>query len=349
MIHMFKSIRSVFPAFFCCFLIGITSATAKDSHYVGETQPKMRPQLQKTTSPAQMMEKTSSPFQTIVNQNAPDLVIELASWIDHIPNPGDTVGVNGVYKISIKNIGKATANSAIIRYSGMSLGGPAAPAALSGILTCPPLLPGRTSMLAWPPISTEKWWAGKYRLRVELDTPNSIPESNESNNTKTLDFMVIHPVPLGSSVNQQPPAISVPVETANKKPDLIIQQIKIEPNIPSPNDELHIFITYRNVGEAVSGEVSGTWYSFYRTGSDGVRHHIEGSNLLSMPYPLNPGEIRVFSWGHKLTPSNSNDEDQIVRSGDTIELALEIENNLTSSIPESNETNNTKSITFTLH
>ena len=347
MIHMFSSKRIVFPVFVCYFLIGISSAMARDTHFVGETQPEKRPSLQKT-SPAQMMKKTP-PVQTIVNQNAPDLVIESASWIDHIPNPGDTVGVNGVYRITVKNTGKATANSAILRFSGMSLGGPAAPAAFSGNLTCPQLLPGRTSMLAWPPISTEKWREGEYRLRVELDIANSITEGNESNNTKTLDFAVVRPVPLGSSVNQQPPAaVSLPMETANKKPDLIIQEIRIEPNSPLPNDELRIYITFRNIGEAISGQVSGTHYSFYRTGSDGVRHHIEGQNLLSMPYPLNPGEITIFNWSHELAPSNSNDENQIVRSGDTIDLVLEIKNNLTSSIPESDETNNTKNITFTL-
>ena len=135
--------------------------------------------------------------------------------------------------------------------------------------------------------------------------------------------------------------------TAIPKPDLIIQNVKITPSSPAVGDTILIALTFRNIGKAKSGPVN-TSYNFYRTGSDGVKHFVNGNNLLQTPKMLNPGEIGTYSFPSNLKSYNSSLDYTIVRSGDTIEMKFSIENTLTTSIPEADETNNTKIITFVI-
>ena len=327
--------KTLLPILICFLLISVDYAVARDIRATNPTTVPNKTQIQPSNK--SKMNFTST--------NAADLIIESVAWIDHAPLPGNKVGVEGVYRITVKNNGKSTANPNTIRLTCSPLGGAPAPLKASGTLNCPQLLPGKTSQLAWPPYSTETWKEGRYRLRIELDATKKVPETNELNNMKNVQFQVKRKEPLGSSANQLPAGNSSAVVTAAPKPDLIIQNVKIAPSSPAVGDTIVITLTFRNIGKAKSGPVH-TSYHFYRTGSDGVKHSVNGNNLLNTPKVLNPGEIQTFSFSTKLKSHNSNLSYTIVRSGDTIEMAFAIDNNLTTSIPEEDETNNTKSISF---
>ncbi len=283
----------------------------------------------------------------IADPDAPDLIIESSSWIDHAPLPGNKVGVEGVYRITVKNNGKTKADHSTIRFTCTPLGGgPPAPAKMTGSMTCPVLYPEKTSQLAWPPISTETWKDGKYSLRIELDATKTVSEINESNNTKNVTFSAMPKVPPGSSVNNQlpgtPSAAVIPLVT----PDLIIQNITMTPSHPAADEPIHYVITFRNIGRGKSGP-SFTDYTYYHIGSNGSREHLRGSNLFTTPALLNPGEIQTFSFSDILAPDKYVWSDDI-KSGDTIEAVFEIKKDYTNAIPESDETNNKKIITFTI-
>lgn len=334
---------TLLPILVCCLLIAVDFAAARDIRATNPAtipnktlvQPSGKPQVQPSIKPKMNIAPTK----------AADLVIQSVAWIDHAPLPGNKVGVEGVYRITVSNNGKSISHPNIIRLTCTPLGGAPAPLKASGTLNCPQLIPGRTSQLAWPPYSTETWKEGSYRLRIELDATRMVLETNELNNTKNVQFLVRRKDIPGSSANQPPAGNPTAVVTAAPKPDLIIQNVKITPSSPAVGDTIGITLTFRNIGKAKSGPVH-TSYHFYRTGSDGVKNSVTGNNLLNTPKILNPGEIQTFSFSTNLESHNSNLDYTIVRSGDTIDMKFEIMNNLTTSIPEEDETNNTKILTF---
>jgi hypothetical protein len=334
----------LFPVLIFCLLISVDFAAARD---IRAPQPATLPNktlVQPSGKPR--VQPSIKPRMHIAPTNAADLIFESVAWIDHAPLPGNKVGVEGVYRITVKNNGKGIANPTVIRLTCTPVGGAPAPMKASGTLNCPQLLPGRTSQLAWPPYSTETWKEGRYRLRIELDATKTVVETNELNNTKNVQFLVMRKNIPGSSANQ-PPAVNPAVVTAAPKPDLIIQNVKITPSSPAVGDTIGITLTFRNIGKAKSGPVH-TSYHYYRTGSDGVQHSINGNNMVHTPKILNPGEIQTESLSTTLKPLNSNLDYTIVRSGDTIDMKFEIMNNLTTSIPEEDETNNAKSLSFVI-
>ena len=335
-----------FVILICCLLISVDFAVARDIRATNPTTVPNKTLIQ--PSGKSQMQPSNKPKMNFAPTNAADLTIESVAWIDHPPLPGNKVGVEGVYRITVKNDGKSIANPNIIRLTCTPLGGAPAPLKASGTLNCPQLLPGRTSQLAWPPYSTESWKEGRYRLRIELDATKMVLETNELNNMKNVQFQVKRKEKLGSSANQPPAGNNTAVVTAAPKPDLIIQNVKITPSSPAVGDTIGITLTFRNIGKAKSGPVH-TSYHFYRTGSDGVKHSVNGNNLLNTPKILNPGEIQTDSLTTTLKPLNSNLDYTIVRSGDTIDMEFEIMNNLTTSIPEEDETNNSKSLSFIIH
>jgi hypothetical protein len=336
---------TLFPVLICCLLLSVDFAVARD---IRATHPTTLPNKTLTQpSGKPKVQPAIKPKMNIAPTQAADLVIQSVAWIDHAPLPGNKVGVEGVYRITVSNNGKSTAHPNIIRMTCTPVGGAPAPLKASGTLNCPLLLPGRTSQLAWPPYSTETWKEGRYRLRIELDATKMVLETNELNNTKNVQFQVKSKETLGSSANQLP-AGNPAVVTAAPKPDLIIQNVKITPSSPAVGDTIGITLTFRNIGKAKSGPVH-TSYHYYRTGSDGVQHSINGNNMLHTPKILNPGEIQIETFSTRLKSLNSNLDYTIVRSGDTIDMEFEIKNNLTTSIPEEDETNNSKSLSFIIH
>jgi hypothetical protein len=334
----------LFPVLIFCLLISVDFAVAKDIRATQPATPPNKTLVQPSGKPR--VQPSIKPKMHIAPANAADLVIQSVGWIDHAPLPGNKVGVEGVYRITVSNNGKGIANPTVIRLTCTPVGGAPAPLKASGTLNCPQLLPGRTSQLAWPAYSTETWKEGSYRLRIELDATKMVLETNELNNTKNVQFLVRRKSIPGSSANQ-PPAVNPAVVTAAPKPDLIIQNVKITPPSPAVGDTIGITLTFRNIGKAKSGPV-GTSYRFYRTGSDGVQHSVNGNNLINTPHILIPGEIQTYKFSTKLTSINSNLDYTIVRSGDTIDMKFEIMNNLTTSIPEEDETNNSKSLSFVI-
>jgi hypothetical protein len=328
----------------CCLLMAVDFAAARD---IRTTAPTSAPNRTLTPSSGKTQVQPSlKPKLSIAPTDAADLVIQSVSWIDHAPLPGNKVGVEGVYRITVRNNGKSAANPNIIRLTCTPLGGAPAPLKASGTLNCPQLTPGKTSQLAWPPLSTEKWKEGRYRLRIELDATKTVVETNELNNAKDIEFHVKSKVTPGASANQ-PVGNPTAMVTALPRPDLIIQDAKITPSGPAVGDTIVIALTFRNIGKAKSGPVN-TSYHFYRTGSDGVKNSVNGNNLLNTPKILNPGEIQSFSFSTNLASHNTNLDYTIVRSGDLIEMKFAIENTLTTSIPEADQTNNTKTLTFVI-
>lgn len=327
----------------CCLLTAVDFAAARDIRSASPTSAPNKTLIQPSGKP--QVQPAIKPKMNIAPTQAADLVIQSVAWIDHAPLPGNKVGVEGVYRITVKNDGKNTAHPNIIRLTCTPVGGAPAPLKASGTLNCPLLLPGRTSQLAWPPYSTETWKEGRYRLRIELDATKMVLETNELNNMKNVQFQVKSKEKLGSSANQPPAGNPTAVVTAAPKPDLIIQNVKITPSSPAVGDTIGITLTFRNIGKAKSGPVH-TSYHFYRTGSDGVKNSVNGNNLVNKPKILNPGEIQIETFSTKLKSLNSNLDYTIVRSGDTIDMEFEIMNNLTTSIPEEDETNNSKSLSF---
>ncbi len=278
--------------------------------------------------------------------NYADLIVGEMSWIDHCPVPGDRAGHEGVLRINVSNIGKKWSENCYVKFTCQALSGGPCPTGINKLIPCSPIGTVSPKVLSWPPAGSGKWQPGKYRLIVEADYTKKVVESNETNNSAHYDFSVRSKavdVP-GSSQNQSVPPSGQAVVPA-LQPDIIIQNIEMTPESPSVGENIRFTVTFRNIGNGWSGEMH-TRYSFYRTGPDGIRHKTNGNNIFD-PKAIAPGEILEKSYVLKPYDEAQPHDYEVPRSGDTIDAVFELYAT-TLSVPESNDGNNKKTITFIL-
>jgi hypothetical protein len=135
-----------------------------------------------TTGPAV---KSSIPAKA----KAADLTVQSAAW-SRPPKEGDSVGGSTILNILVANKGNAPVAGSALKIECTALTGTKCPAAVRGTTNIPALGPGKSTMLPWPSMSSEKWAAGRFRLNIRADALNQIKESNEKNNTAQVNFTV---------------------------------------------------------------------------------------------------------------------------------------------------------------
>ncbi len=103
--------------------------------------------------------------------------------------------------------------------------------------------------------------AGSHRIRVIVDQQNDVPESDESNNEKTVTFSTL-------------------------PPDLIVEQITWSPSAPSIGDTVTFTVTVKNQGAANAD------YSY-------ISYYIDNIQMISdrvNPISINATDNQTFTW-----------------------------------------------------
>ena len=121
---------------------------------------------------------------------AADLTVQSAAW-SKPPKEGDSVGGTTILNILVANKGNAPANANAMKIACTALTNNHCPVSLNGIINIPALGPGKSTMISWPPLSSEKWASGRFRLNIQADTQNRIKESDEKNNAAQIGFTVL--------------------------------------------------------------------------------------------------------------------------------------------------------------
>ena len=124
----------------------------------------------------------------------PDLIITSLQW-SYPLKEGDNVGPPNVLSIIVKNQGSALAGPCQVRITCMA-SGTVCPSELSGLTLCMPLDAGASISISWPNVRNNTWSAGEYRITAEIDAQKEVSESDEQNNSMTLEFVVAAIPPL---------------------------------------------------------------------------------------------------------------------------------------------------------
>jgi CARDB len=124
----------------------------------------------------------------------PDLIITSLQW-SHPLKEGDNVGSPNTLTIIVKNQGAALAGPCQVRITCMA-SGTVCPSELSGLTPCMPLAAGASTSISWPNVRNDTWSAGKYMITAEIDALKEVSESDEQNNSMTLEFVVAAIPPL---------------------------------------------------------------------------------------------------------------------------------------------------------
>jgi hypothetical protein len=119
-----------------------------------------------------------------------DLTVQNAAW-SKPPREGYSVGGSTILNILVANKGNAPANASALKIECSALTNEKCPASMSGFINIPVLGPGKSTMVAWPSLSSEKWSLGRFHLKIQADAHNFVKESNEKNNTAQVEFTVI--------------------------------------------------------------------------------------------------------------------------------------------------------------
>ncbi len=136
----------------------------------------------------------------------PDLSIVSLSWSSP-PKAGQRIGYTSILNVQARNGGKVVSPQTQIRYTCRRVTpSGACPAVLSGNRTLPTIAPGGAIGLPWPDASTEQWSPGSYRIDVQLDPRNTVAESSESNNSRSVNFNVAATVLPTAPGKVMPPA-----------------------------------------------------------------------------------------------------------------------------------------------
>ncbi len=179
----------------------------------------------------------------------PDLVIKNAAWSLN-PKEGDKVGVSAILNITVWNKGIAAAGASKLKIDCKSLTGTNYPYPLAGMISVQPLGPGKSMTYAWPPASSEKWFAGTYKLDFTADYHfNLVTESNENNNKKSLTFTVSSKAKLIKKLKVKP-VMKPQLET-----DLEVVSISTTPNNPVSGQNVSVVSIIRNSGKVKTPEV----------------------------------------------------------------------------------------------
>jgi len=150
----------------------------------------------------------------------PDLVVELITLSPAVPVVGETVH----FEVVVSNRG--TAPSAICKMT-FALGGESIPASSK----VPALNPGQRWTYTRDYTHSR---ALRYRATAVVDVGNSVLESNEGNNTRYIEYLVL----------------------AARKPDLIVESVTADPPSILNYQSSIITVTFKNIGAA---PVGGPW------------------------------------------------------------------------------------------
>jgi hypothetical protein len=142
-----------------------------------------------------------------MRDKAADLAIPKAAW-SKPPREGDPVGGSPILSVMVANKGSAPANGSALKIECTALTGSKCPASVKGTVNVPALGPGKSTMISWPSLSSEKWPAGRFRLNIKADAQNRIKESNERNNAAQINFSV-YPNPQKKVVGMQPSSFGI--------------------------------------------------------------------------------------------------------------------------------------------
>ena len=159
-----------------------------------------------------------------------DLIVQDIAWAPASPSIGDTV----TFTVTIKNQGSDKTDHSYAAYY-------IDDAYLTSAFVSP-IDPGGTIN------KTFAWTAqtGSHTIKVVADSNQRIPESNETNNTKTVTFSAL-------------------------APDLIVQNITWPPVNPSIGDTVTFAVTIKNQG---SGKADSSRVAYYIDGSSRGYHNV---------------------------------------------------------------------------
>jgi len=157
---------------------------------------------------------------------------------------------------------------------------------------------------------------GKHRLTCVVDRDNKITESNENNNSRSVEFVVTEP---------EAPVV--------KKPDLVINSFEFKPGNATTADALYTSFRLKNQG-------------------DGIATFRQGDNYIEFTDPINrtPHKAaintgRAYQPGEEFSPHTFHYSPNQVAAGDyTITVRVDPDN----VIDESNEDNNTFTFNWSL-
>jgi len=214
---------------------------------------------------------------------SPDLTVQEITWSPQNPSLGETV----TFTTTIQNQGNGTSNAGYIYFY------------LDGLVT-PLTYKTFTTINAGSTTTVSFTWiaqAGSHSFKAVVDKDNSIPESDETNNEKTVTY------------------------SATLLSDLIVQDITSSPTNPSIGDLVTFTTIIKNQG---SGSSSNSRVYFYLDGSTSSFTYKDFGGLSA-----GASATVTFTWN---ALSGSHTFKGFVDKDNTI--------------PESDETNNEKTVTF---
>ncbi len=150
-------------------------------------------------------------------------------------------------------------------------------------------------------------WYGNITSKLEVDSDNTISESNENNNTLTKSY----PVKKKTSTN--------PPSNVSSKPDLKITAFQIKPTTPIKGEKIYMQAIVKNLGNKDAGTFKIKWWASVNAPKPAFEKTINS---------LGAGKQQIFSFQYKGYPSWYG----------TITSKLEIDGD--NKIVESNENNN---------
>jgi CARDB len=130
-------------------------------------------------------ERLSVQPRAAMTMSKPDLVIQNVTYATP-PKAGDQIGRTTIFNVQIQNAGDASAPQSRLKITCTPLGAMPCSPDLSGSLTVQPLAAKGQYGVAWPPMSQNKWAAGRYRLTFEADADHVVNERSETNNVRSL-------------------------------------------------------------------------------------------------------------------------------------------------------------------
>ncbi len=170
---------------------------------------------------------------------------------------------------------------------------------------------GQAKVFTLKPSSVQ---AGSQSWTVTVDPDNVVPETDDANNSLTLTLTIV--------------PYSAPV-----LPDLIVSAGSITPANPTADDRIMVEVTIKNVGQGPANFPSGAvaWNAAHPDPKKGLAGGTTNKN------PLGPGE--TTSGGIYLIEPR-----QLASGSYTIRFTADPNNK----VPESDETNNTRLLPFTI-
>jgi subtilase family serine protease len=235
--------------------------------------------------------KTRSPIDSGVQapSKTPDLVIDKVRWSTP-PKEGRMVGHSSILNIIVKNSGNDTARANKMKVKCTPLSASSCPSSLDGNPDIPMLGSGQSAAVAWPPLSSEKWLSGRFRLCFHADSKNSVKESNERNNNKCLVFSVAPKPKIKAKMPSQNIRLAPPSNkiTMIEKPDIIVTEVTPVSSELKAGDPVSFKVTFKNRGGAVSQRSEGN--ISYQTYYGSAQFHAAVKTELPI---LSPGQSKT--------------------------------------------------------